>query len=361
MAEAKRDLFAVDQRTHQDWRARLVVVDRLADWVCSNLDWEKREKHENPKERRRKAYQYVHEHFIVGQMKQPFEREDPLFTRAHYEDPSMENMLRSGMYPLFKARMHRELEWFDQEIVSCENGARLTLIDVTAGVPPHTRKILQGLEAELRQRHKEQDEKWYEDQLVGLVVRYRCMGVFSDNLHGSFPKSWAEHFPDCVECFASPFNHKYETYFSMFEADRVFGSNGCFFVYLAEREDMLPAGRYEINPPYINEVYDRIQQILRKSMAGSDAIQAIVGAPNWADADWYTEGFPSLLKIAGYSKRSFHTVIDIEYVNDAMGQRWNQPTAIWVYTTRAIPKSILQKLHILPRQARSKQPEQHQK
>jgi hypothetical protein len=79
---------------------------------------------------------------------------------------------------------------------------------------------IENLRRELRVRSSESGD-WVEQQLIGLVLRYACMGAFGDNLHGSVSSDlprllWGDY----VECFASPFNHKFPKYYSIYEQDR---------------------------------------------------------------------------------------------------------------------------------------------
>jgi hypothetical protein len=111
--------------------------------------------------------------------------------------------------------------------------------------------------------------------MIGLVLRYMCLGAFDSNFHGSVPQSWAQELPGFVECFASPFNHKFRTYYTMFEQDRDFGSSGNFFVMLERKGGILPPGRYEMNPPWMNAMYERLQEVIKqydKELALSDII-----------------------------------------------------------------------------------------
>lgn len=62
------------------------------------------------------------------------------------------------------------------------------------------------------------------------------------------------------ELFSSPTNHHHQQYWSLFYVDCFFGSNGNFYS-LVENQDGL-GGLYEINPPFIEEIFATSCQII---------------------------------------------------------------------------------------------------
>jgi hypothetical protein len=247
------DAYAVNQQTHKQWLKRRKLVDRLALWVYLHLDLTKRKRDESKSEGEGKSYQYVYEHLAVGKMKFPVENKDPLFTHATYKDLSMINMLKTGLYPKFQA----QVQWAIQDFHDYNpNKTRdIAMEDALHGLSNMNKARIREVIQEFEKTHTSHGDAWKENQVIGLVMRYRCMGGFSDNLHGSVPPSWGESIPAFVECFASPFNHKFTSYYSIYEEDHVFGSQGSFFSMIHRAGGVLQEGCYEINPPWNNEMY----------------------------------------------------------------------------------------------------------
>jgi hypothetical protein len=269
---------------------------------------------------------------------------DPLFTFETYHDESMDNMLVAGLYHEFQAEMQSAIKKFQafcpdkNKIVTLEN----SLIGLSAA---NVTKI-QQVRVELEKSHPNQESTWIENQIIGLILRYNCMGGFSDNLHASVPSGWASNLIGFVECFASPFNHKCENYHSMFEEDREFGSRGSFFAMVHRAGGELKSGRYELNPPWNNEMYECVLDILTKSLQ-TQAIQAIIVGPNWTDASWCSEGFCNLIRsLKHYRTNSFKIVKPVEFVNDATNMTFRQSTACWVLSRTPIQDEPLSRLRL---------------
>lgn len=65
-----------------------------------------------------------------------------------------------------------------------------------------------------------------------------------------------------TEIFASPSNHFYERYFSLFAIDYQFGGLGnCL------NNEILPATGFEANPPFIESVMEDSAKIIMKTIA----------------------------------------------------------------------------------------------
>jgi hypothetical protein len=120
---------------------------------------------------------------------------------------------------------------------------------------------------------------WTEDQMTGLVLHYKYVCGFGDKLHGSVSSEWAAALgTDWVEYFASPFNHKFNVYYSVLAHDRVFkfGSKGNFSGLICGRDNVLSAGNNKINPPWNNQMFETVHQIMRVSMDRRGYILAII-------------------------------------------------------------------------------------
>ena len=352
------DIFAVNHDTNKQWRYRLALVEELAGWVFDNLNsvhasWDGRQKGVDKKNtsegRRTKSRQYVYEHLAVGKMLYPTEGMDPLFTCAEFDDDSMILQLSPGKYPEFRAEvreMYARLQRFDPSSEANVTWATLE----NNGMNETTRVNVHRLRVELCERWHEQDihSDWADRQMVGLVLRYKCMGAFSDNLHGSVPDSWSRGLSlEYVECFASPFNHKFERYYSIYEQDRIFGSQGNFFTMVQQNCGMLPDfGKYEVNPPWNNQMYEQVYRIMRKTMQYQVMIEAIIVGPNWRDTRWIP-GITSLIENPGYyAQHSFHHAKVLMYVNDNTGLLFGQDTVFWVITQAPLERDLLESLKL---------------
>ena len=159
----------------------------------------------------------------------------------------------------------------------------------------------------------------------------------------------------CVECFASPFNHKFATYFSIFEEDRAFGSEGNFFKAIKENNGLLPSGfqRFEMNPPWINVVYERLVEIVDNSLSARTNLEIIVLAPQWVVTRWIP-GFSSLLQrernssYATYSITPYTTVQPktLQYVHDLSDTKLFLRTVTWFFTSSEVPYSLREYLSL---------------
>ena len=340
----RRSLYQVNEESNKRWYRRLQIVDEMAAWVFDNLDRKKRPQREPKARRQAKAYQYVYEHLAAGKLFHPMEDEDPLFTYNAITDESMINMLNPGLYPDFQVMVRRLITEFQEYNPNCMMPIKMQDVDKKLG--PAARDTLASLQAQLKDDYKKLSSKWYEDQLIGLVIRYDCIGGFSDNLHASVPDTWARELPDFIESFASQFNHKFDTYFSVFKEDKLFWSNGSFFAMIEANGGILPSGKYEINPPWNNHMYEELVEILDRSMPMND-IQAIIIGPNWKDASWCKEGFNNLItKYPEYTGNSFKNVNVIPYVNDTQKKPLPLETAYWVISKTPMKASVLAKLNL---------------
>lgn len=86
------------------------------------------------------------------------------------------------------------------------------------------------------------------------------------------------------ELFASPLNNKHQKYYSLFYVDTFFGSSGNFY-----NITNLQSGFYEINPPFIEEIFltsaNTINQILLNSISSSIGFVYIL--PQWENLGGY--------------------------------------------------------------------------
>ncbi|CAM9219071.1 unnamed protein product, partial [Phaeothamnion confervicola] len=92
-----------------------------------------------------------------------------------------------------------------------------------------------------------------------------------------------------MECFASPFNCRWERYCSAFpDTDTAFGSLGSFFEFRPA------AGSFEVNPPFVPEVIVRTAAHIEALLAAAKAspLSFVVVVPAW-------EATPGWRRLAG--------------------------------------------------------------
>jgi len=87
-----------------------------------------------------------------------------------------------------------------------------------------------------------------------------------------------------TELFASPINHHYDKYYSLFELDRVFGSSGNFF---NAPDSDFNEGCFQVNPPFIDSLFTkttvRLLNLLEKAEEQGNELTFIYVMPLWTD------------------------------------------------------------------------------
>jgi hypothetical protein len=140
-------------------------------------------------------------------------------------------------------------------------------------IPTATYMQLQSLQASKR-------------RLVRLICYYTILGLQTGQFWGLVPEFYKivqrTYGDGAIECFASPFNHTLERFYSPLAAlEKPFGSMGNFF-YRFPRDTTYSA--YIINPPFvepiINKVFELVQQKLKSE---TRKIDVIIYLPNWRD------------------------------------------------------------------------------
>ena len=347
------------------WLHRLKLVKSLVVWVQTRLkilapNYEgmpvQEETRMTEEKRHIKAEQYVVEHLALGKMHYPSTSEDPLFTHEAYTDVSLESQLMAP-YSEFQAEVQRCLH----EVTTYSGTAIATSWDTATNGMNHTTK--EKLTAWWLEYTKQDPINQNDPLLVGLVLRYQCMGGFTSTIHGSVPASWGSTLmPTFIECFASPLNHKFSSYHSLFDDDAQLDSNcrGNFFRTVEQNDGRLPAGHsYELNPPFANAIYERLQAILERTLLVREdettvdpgGMQLLLIAPAWNDASWMTginnlRNNPNLH--AGYKTYSRFVSIpkrDMQYTQDMSGLNFSCNTVAWFFSPvysdlidRLIPK-----------------------
>jgi hypothetical protein len=349
------------------WMCRFNQVKSLVTWVRNNLkdiapDYEEptpnrrkpcRERRRTPVEKERKAEQYVMEHLSMGKMFYPLEKDDPLFTQKQYANDSLMSQLNSpGLYDEFQEQVWICLSRIKDRLTESDT---ISWDTATDGMDENTKKRIESWWNRTTESTDLEDQR-----LIGLILRYRCVGGFTSTMHGSVPAIWGQILPDFIECFASPLNHKFAQYHSLFDDDMEdFGCSGNFFRCVETNNGRLtPYKNYEINPPFANCIYDRIQSILEKTLLNRGpgsvdpkGMKILLIAPAWNDAGWM-KGINDLLKQSdlhdGYAANSKTMNIpkgEIHYVQDMSSAQFSCDTVAWFFSPTPIqPVNLLETL-----------------
>jgi Phosphorylated CTD interacting factor 1 WW domain len=377
------------------WNIRYREVKKLIDFVNRAMDKKDFKVYVNHQYNERKtlekklskAGQYVYLHYIAGRLSDKIKDEyDPLFCVRNddhemlddYEDPILSNHLKAGDYAKFK-----ELEQEAYDVVSSYKISNalvhITWKDIISDyqkypINKYGINILQKLqdEAHLKYGYPNQEEdktlpklgegnQLVVENIIGLTLRYLCIGGFTDAIHSAIPDQFKDILPECVECFASPLNRKLKRWFSFFARDTFFGSEGNFFTVCADNGDKLPPDLkllcsvshafLEINPCWCNSIYEHLAEILKNS--AEDGVKAIILGPDWHDKpdkngeskyagqeNKWAEKFDNLRKSPNYVKTSAHGEKRIDFTIDTSGSTHTQKTKYWIISDVKIPDEI---------------------
>lgn len=115
-----------------------------------------------------------------------------------------------------------------------------------------------------------------------------------------------------TEAFASPFNHYFKRYYSIFDDDAAFGSLGSFF-----NKAHAPGEALYINPPFTPHILSRMAESVCK------LDRAVIITPSWSDADWYKK-----LESCGFSKQlktgTKYNMLEKEFVPKFTTTMWTK-------------------------------------
>jgi hypothetical protein len=170
-------------------------------------------------------------------------------------------------------------------IISKQNSKRLTLLHETVSLQINREHF-----DKLRKLYHFSDKNFLE-RVFNVLLRYETFAGNVSGLQGSVPhkvldlleKSFNIH----EECFASPFNCHWKTYYSAFyDTDHYFGSKGSFFDNFNETE-----GSFEANPPFILCIMDKMSikmhKLLEISAKKHKNLMFFVIVPSWSSANYY--------------------------------------------------------------------------
>ena len=310
------------QNTNKVWLRRLRVVLGMERWMWGHISMyvvvRDRVVRRGGDEFESKGKEYLYCNLLLGKTISPGGG-DPLFTDPPFDDPSLRTQLEMGDEGRVLNNGVVELYWAELARLRVSCGVdRLTDIDrddeitresLRQFVPAAANERLESLSYLLLNKGIPRPE--VEQHVIGLILRYRCVGGFESNQHGSISMNWGRRFPDLKECFASPLNHVFDTYYSIFSEDLVFDSKGNIF---NSANTVLPNGRFEMNPPFEETILDRASDLVVNTFRDTGcASYLVMFAPNWKDSAFYrklrdlsVELTPSRSSISEYKLRYEH-------------------------------------------------------
>ena len=293
------------RESNKTWQRRLNVVLGMEQWMHANISRYVssggRIRSRTDDECRSKGAEYLYCNLLLGKTMSPVGW-DPLFVDGYFPDKSLEIQLGTGadgtvvggaaVVRPYWDELHRLQDAHDV-VPSPHTNARFSSgrvilrSDVIRDYLPHSsavRSKIFDLEAYLRRLHVG-NAQHIDECIIGLVLRYRCVGGFASNQHGSISTQWGMMMPDMVECFASPLNHVFDKYYSIFDEDCVFGGMGNLFKSVGES---FRSGRYEVNPPFEENILDRVSDIVMNTYNDANSQACLVMfAPNWKDSTFF--------------------------------------------------------------------------
>ena len=116
-----------------------------------------------------------------------------------------------------------------------------------------------------------------------ILLLYTILGLNTGLFWGVDPRVYdyvMKVEPNSIECFASPFNHMLDNYYSLLDIDKKFGSSGNFFEKFMESKYNV----YLINPPFTEDIISRVFIEIEKKLEKDKSNFAIyLYVPKWDD------------------------------------------------------------------------------
>jgi hypothetical protein len=323
------------------WKFRLSLVTELGEWASANLLWTnpwERDVHIRPKIHAVKAHQYVYEYLMIGKMLFPFDKRDPLFTVQPFHSQCLQEQLIPGKYQEFCDRYGaacEEMEHFRGDQIA------VTWQEVTSNIPAKALDFLAHLQDHLCKSNGlpvmqlgDTSNSYVHQNMIGLVLRYMCIGGFTDCVHANIavtiqPK-WPQVFDGFVECFASPFNHVLPAYHSMFEEDKLFGSRGNFFEMLSSNGGKLPPGNYQMDPPPIIEFLETVAASVQVSLTNRPTIIMMIS--EWKRTR-HESVLNSILRTVDYQAYSIKNRLTMKYIQTITQFHFKAPMLVYGFST----------------------------
>lgn len=323
-----------------EWTLYPFVVNNLLDKRYSNQKYNKKE---TETLKGRKAIQYVTSHLCLGKMLAPDEQDDPLFTRQHYDDPVLQEQIGPENYAKFRKLILDFLPKMQTENLRKKPHYSFDRFMTDMPLNSVMKQRLLELRGILIKKgfSKEQTDL----EMSALLLRYLCLGINVDSSHSGIPVELVEKIQDYTECFASPLTHLFQSYYSFFDEDKIFGSHGNFFGTVRRHEripDKLVHAHLEMNPIWTNEVYDEIYKILQKSMnEGVDMEVFLIAPGNWVNQSWEKNLTDLSKKYEDYKKYSTDGRAYVDYTHQINLHRYNMISRYWWFSPSVpIPKVI---------------------
>jgi hypothetical protein len=306
-------IVEVLQHTNKLWQRRLNVVLSMEVWMAANLSPYVSGKdgavvRRSRTDRVEKGREYLYCHLLLGKTLCP-EGGDPLFTdedfwldRGGFKDISLQKQLdldekgsfrpASGLVGTNVTAFLREISRLKRSMFDGVGTDSAPAYDIVRGtyVRGSAVHVIRDLESAMSGRFS---PDVISEHMIGLILRYRCIGGFHSNQHASIQRGWRMSFPNMIECFASPLNHVFDDYFSVFEEDRVFGGKGNLLLSIKDGALPTPAGRLEpydveMNPPFEETILDKAADIVCKTFAVTGCVvRLVMFVPNWTDSDFF--------------------------------------------------------------------------
>lgn len=116
-----------------------------------------------------------------------------------------------------------------------------------------------------------------------LILKYSMIGFDTGHFWGLHPKIYRyikRKYKNPLECFASPFNHNLNKYYSLFPSiDKYYGSIGNFF------EDFMKADNdiFVINPPFVEDIMNKVFNYILKKSSSNPNCDFFIYIPAWDD------------------------------------------------------------------------------
>lgn len=121
------------------------------------------------------------------------------------------------------------------------------------------------------------------DKSNEFFLLYVMCGFDSGHFWGLHPNIYKEilkYDPDTIECFASPFNHTLDNFYSLFsKIDTFYGSKGSFF------DDFLTATNksYVVNPPFEEFIMHKVFDLIHLKLSKPEPCIIFLYLPQWDD------------------------------------------------------------------------------
>jgi hypothetical protein len=303
------------QIANKIWQRRLDVVLAMEQWMIRHISRNVVVKGRVLKRRlyefESKGREYLYCNLLLGKTLFP-DGSDELFPDQSFHDTSLHvqlemgdngRVLNNGVVEQYWAELRRlRIACGVDGLVDVSSDPIVTRVGLEKYVPYTALRKLNLLYSQLLDKHI--NEHFAEEHLIGLILRYRCVGGFESNQHGSISSNWGESFSDMVECFASPLNHVFGSYYSVFEQDVVFGSRGNLF-RAVDHQALPSSGRFEMNPPFEETILDKAADLLVNTFSNADCNTFLVMfAPDWKDSAFYEKLNSLTSRLSHHSSKS---------------------------------------------------------